>query len=235
MDRHAIITGIDMDNIVVIAFVYLIGIVVLLTFNELNYRRLKLEGEITRKFAHFTATLATVPFPYIFPSHWYVLVLALLFFIVLAVTQHSKQLKSIHDIKRKSMGSYLLPLSIYVTFLVSCLLENKFYFILPMLILAICDPMAAILGINIKKYNGRIKIGKRKIDKTWLGTTAFFVTSMIITMIALYFHREIFDFKTIWLSLLVAFAGTTGELISWRGSDNLSIPLTVIVVLMIFL
>jgi dolichol kinase len=95
--------------------------------------------------------------------------------------------------------------------------------------------MAAILGINIKKYNGRIKIGKRKIDKTWLGTAAFFVTGMIIAMIALYFRREIFDFKTLWLSLLVALAGTIGELISWRGSDNLSIPLSVIVVLMIFL
>ncbi|WP_016778533.1 diacylglycerol/polyprenol kinase family protein [Anaerophaga thermohalophila] len=224
-----------MDNIVVIAFVYLIGIVVLLAFNELNYRRLKIKGEITRKFAHFSATLATVPFPYIFPSHWYVFVLALLFFIALGVTQRSKQLKSIHDINRKSMGSYLLPLSIYVTFLISCLVENKFYYILPMLILAICDPMAAILGINIKKYNGRIKVGKRKIDKTWLGTIAFFVTGMIIAMIALYFHREIFDFKTLWLSLLVAVAGTIGELMSWRGSDNLSIPLSVIVVLMIFL
>jgi len=98
-----------MDNIIVISFVYLIGIVVLLAFNEINYRRLKIKGEITRKFAHFAATLATIPFPYIFPSHWYVLVLASLFFFGLAVTQHGKQLKSIHDIKRKSWAVIFCP------------------------------------------------------------------------------------------------------------------------------
>ncbi|MGQ1891825.1 diacylglycerol/polyprenol kinase family protein [Thermophagus sp. OGC60D27] len=224
-----------MDNIIFIAIVYLIGISVLLAFNELNYRRLNVKGEITRKFAHFSATLATLPFPYVFSSHWYVFVLAMLFFVVLAVTQKSRQLKSIHDISRKSMGSYLLPLSIYVTFLISNVLGDKFLYILPMLILAICDPMAAILGINIKKYNGRIKIGTRKLQKTWLGTISFFVTGAIIAMIALYFHLEVFNLKTFWLSLVVAFVGMLAELISWRGSDNLSIPLSVIAVLLLFL
>ncbi|MGQ1946950.1 phosphatidate cytidylyltransferase [Geofilum sp. OHC36d9] len=224
-----------MNNIIAISVIYLIGIAVLLAFNEINYRRLKIKGEITRKFAHFSATLATVPFPYIFPSHWYVLILAFLFFLALAITQYRKQLKSIHDISRKSMGSYLLPLSIYLTFLTSCLLGNKLLFILPMLILAICDPMAAILGINIKKYNGRITLGKHKFNKTWLGTAAFFITSFIIAMLALWLHRDVFDFKTYWLGLLVATAGTLGELISWRGSDNLSIPMTVVFVLVTFL
>jgi dolichol kinase len=224
-----------MDNIIVLSFIYLIGIGLLLAFNELNYRRLKIKGEITRKFAHFSATLATVPFPYIFPSHWYVLVLAFLFFLVLMLTKHGTQLKSIHGIKRKSMGSYLLPLSIYVTFLIASSLDNKFFYILPMLILAICDPMAAMLGINIKKFNGRIKIGNRKMNKTWLGTVAFFITSFIITLIALYFQRELFDLKTFWLGLLVAGVSTMAELISWRGSDNLSIPLSVILVLILFL
>lgn len=224
-----------MINTVVIAFVYLVGIALLLAFNELNYRRLGVKGEITRKFAHFASTLATVPFPYIFTSHWYVLILATIFFGALFITQHCKQLKSIHDIERKSIGSYLLPLSIYVTFLVSCLLKNKFLFILPMLILSICDPMAAILGINIKKINGKIKIFGSKLNKTWLGSGAFLITSFVISLIALYFHRELFDLKTFWLALTIAGAGTLAELFSWRGSDNLSIPLSVVLILLLFL
>ena len=224
-----------MGNIVVLSFIYLVGIILLLAFNELNYRRLNVKGEITRKFAHFAATLATVPFPYIFPSHWYVLVLAFLFFAALFITQYSKQLKSIHDIDRKSIGSYLLPLSIYVTFLISESLGNKFIYILPMMILAICDPMAAILGINIKNYNGRIKLFGYKFNKTWLGSGAFFVTSLVISIIALYFHWEAFDLKTFWLALAVAGASTLGELFSWRGSDNLTIPLSVVVILMLFM
>ena len=224
-----------MGNILLVAFVYLIGIVILLAFNELNYRRLDVKGEYTRKFAHFTATLAVIPFPYIFTSHWYVFVLGVLFFVALYVTQFSKQLKSIHDIERKSIGSYLLPFSIYTTFLISNLLENKFIYILPLLILAICDPMAAILGMNIKKYNGRIKIFGHKLNKTWLGTGAFLLTSFIISVIALYFHHELFNMKTFWLAFVVAVTGTLSELISWRGSDNLTIPLSIVLVLVVFL
>lgn len=224
-----------MGNIVILSLVYLLGISVLLIFNELNYRRFKVNGEITRKFAHFTATLAVVPFPYIFPSHWYILVLAALFFVVLFVTQHGTQLKSIHDIKRKSIGSYLLPFSIYISFLLSDLMDNKFIFILPMLILGISDPMAAILGINIKNFNGRIKIWGYKLNKTWLGSGAFLVSSFVISMLALYFNRGLFDLKAFWLSLLIAVVTTLAELVSWRGSDNLSIPLSAVAVLLLFL
>ena len=224
-----------MTNTIVIAFFYLIGIAILLIFNELNYRRLKIKGEFTRKFAHFTATLATIPFPYIFSSHWYVLLLASIFFVILLVTQHGRQLKSIHDIERKSVGSYLLPLSIYITFLISNLLQNKFLYILPMLILAVCDPMAAILGMNTKKNNGKIKLFGIKTEKTIIGTAAFFITSFIISIIALYFHRAAFDLKTFWLGLAVAGTGTLAELTGWRGSDNLSIPLSVALVLILFL
>ncbi|WP_372751792.1 diacylglycerol/polyprenol kinase family protein [Labilibaculum sp.] len=224
-----------MNNIVVLSFVYLVGIALLLAFNELNYRRLNIKGEITRKFAHFAACLATVPFPYIFTSHWYILVLALLFGVVLFITQYSNKLKSIHDIKRKSVGSYLLPLSIYLTFYLSCRLGMKIIYVLPMVILGVCDPMAAILGMNIKKMNGRIKLLGHKFNKTWLGSGAFLATSFVISIIALYFNRELFDLKTFWLAFAIALVSTLAEFISWRGSDNLTIPLSVVLMLVLFL
>jgi len=223
------------SNIIILSIVYLLGIVLLLIFNELNYRRFKIKGEITRKFAHFTTTLAVVPFPYVFTSHWYVLVLAFFFFVALLVTQHSKYLNSIHDIDRKSVGSYLLPASIYITFLISFKLNNKFIFILPMLILAVCDPMAAIIGMSIRKKNGKIRIFGITTNKTYMGSGTFLVTSFIITLIALYFHRDVFDLKTFWLASLIAITSTLAELFSWRGSDNLSIPMSVVAVLVSFL
>ncbi|MDA3953388.1 MAG: phosphatidate cytidylyltransferase [Bacteroidales bacterium] len=224
-----------MANIGILSFLYFTGIALMLAFNELIYRRLQAKGEITRKFAHFTSTLAVVPFPYIFTSHWYVLILASIFFAFLFVTQYSKKLKSIHDINRKSIGSYLLPLSIYLTFFISVKLENKFIFILPMLILGICDPMAAILGMNIKKHNGCIKLFGYKLNKTRLGTAAFLATSFIISLIALYFHREVFDLKTFLLAGSIAIVTASAELIGWRGSDNLSIPVSAVIVLVLFL
>ena len=222
-------------NTIIIAFIYFIGITLLLVFNEIIYRKLKIKGEISRKFAHFVSTLSTVPFPYIFSSHWFVLILASIFFLVLFITQNGTQLKSIHDINRKSIGSYLLPLSIYITFLISELAGSKLIYILPMLILAISDPMAAIVGMSLEKYNHRIKIFGIDTKKSMFGSGAFFISSLVICLIALYFNRENFDVTTIGLSLAVAVAGTLGEMFSWRGSDNLSVPLSVILILTIFM
>lgn len=224
-----------MNNQVAVAILYLVAIAFLLIFNELIYRRLGLKGEITRKFAHFTATLSTITFPYLFTDHWYVLILAVAFFFVLFISRHGTQLKSIHDIERKSVGSYLLPLSIYLTFLISNLLENKFLYILPIIILAVCDPMAGILGINLKKNNHRIKILGIKTKKTILGSGSFFLSGFIISIIALYFNRMVFDFKTFCLALAIAVVSTIAEMISWRGSDNLFIPMSVIAMMILFL
>jgi len=91
------------------------------------------------------------------------------------------------------------------------------------------------LGINIKNYNGRIKIFGRKLNKTWLGSGAFLASSFVISIIALYFHRGVFDLETFWLAMLLSIVTTLSELISWRGFDNLSIPLSAVVVLVVFL
>lgn len=222
-------------NTIIVAFIYLIGIALFLVFNEINYRRLKIKGEISRKFAHFVSILSTIPFPYIFTSHWFVLILASIFSLVLFISQNGAQLNSIHDIKRKSIGSYLLPLSIYITFLISELAGCRLIYILPMLILAISDPMAAIVGMSMEKYNHRIKIFGIDTKKSMFGSGAFFISSLVISLIALYFNRDNFDATTILLSMAVALAGTLGEIFSWRGSDNLSVPLSVILILIIFM
>ncbi len=224
-----------MDNQIGLAVIFLIAFLLLLTFNEIVYRRLGLKGEITRKFAHFTATLSTITFPYLFNDHWYVLALAIIFFVLLFISRNTTHLKSIHDINRISIGSYLLPVSIYLTFLVSNLMNDKFLFILPMLVLAICDPVAGILGISLKEYNHKIRILKLRLDKTWLGSFSFFVSCFIVSFIALYFHLMTFDLKIFWLSLIISVTGTFAEMFSWKGSDNLFIPMSVLLILVIFL
>jgi hypothetical protein len=100
------------SNQIALTVIILTAIALLLIFNELIYRRLGLKGEITRKFAHFTATLSTITFPYLFNDHWYVLILASIFFLVLFISRNNTYLKSIDDIQRVSVGSYLLPVAI---------------------------------------------------------------------------------------------------------------------------
>ncbi|WP_372946918.1 diacylglycerol/polyprenol kinase family protein [Mariniphaga sp.] len=224
-----------MGNQIGLTVIYMVAIALLLVFNELVYRRLGLKGEITRKFAHFTATLSTITFPYLFDNHWYVLFMAVAFFILLFVSRHRTYLKSIHDIQRISIGSYLLPVSIYLTFLVSHKLDNKFLFILPILVLAICDPVAGILGINLQQYNHKIKLFGHELQKTWLGSLSFFVSCFIISLIALYFNQEQINLQVFLIAFTVAFVSTIAEMLSWKGSDNMFIPMSVLLVLVILL
>ena len=222
-----------MGNQIALTIIFLTAFSLLLIFNELIYRRLNLKGEITRKFAHFTATLSTITFPYLFDSHWYVLALAVIFFLLLFVSRNNTFLRSIHDIKRISIGSYLLPVAIYLTFLISQMLDNMFLFILPILVLAICDPVASILGINLQQYNQRIRILTWQLEKTWLGSLSFFISCFLVSIIALYFNQLQFDLKIFWLSLVIALTGTLAELFSYKGSDNLFIPMSVLLVLVL--
>jgi phytol kinase len=224
-----------MNNQIGITLVFLVTFLLLLIFNEMVYRRLHPMGEITRKLAHFLATLSTVTFPFLFDNHWYVFALAVIFFLLLFFSRKRRYLKSIHDIDRKSLGSYLLPVAIYLTFLFSHLLDNKFMFILPILVLAICDPVAGILGMNLQVYNHQIRIFKWKLNKTSTGSISFFIACFIISLIALYFYRMSLDFKTFGLSMIIAMAGTLTEMFSWKGTDNLFIPMVVLLILVLFL
>lgn len=223
-----------MDQVLWISICYLVGISLLLVLNELNYRYWKFKGEYSRKIAHVLATLATLPFPFLFDSHWYVLALAFLFMLVLLVTRHIRQLNSIHDVSRLSYGSFLLPIGIYLAFLIYTLSGNPILYIIPISILAISDPMAAIVGMSIKKHNVPLSWPGRSSNKTLFGSLAFYISSTILcAVILIYFGIDINH--VLLVSPIIGFLGTLAELFSWRGSDNLSIPLFVQLGLLLFL
>ncbi len=220
-----------MNNTIVYSIIYFLAISTLLGFNEIIYRIKKVKGEYTRKVAHIIAVMATLPLPYIFKNHLYILILALIFFTVLYISQNSKKLNSIHDINRKSVGSYLLPLSIYTTFCISAYAGTKLIYLLPMLILGISDPIAALVGMNVKKHNKPFPVVGRFLNKSIMGSLGFFASSFIISCLGLYVYFNGFSVSIIGISFAIAIAGTLGELFSWNGTDNLTIPLSVATVL----
>ncbi|MFO7999294.1 MAG: hypothetical protein R6U86_09980 [Bacteroidales bacterium] len=223
-----------MGTQIALTILFLLAFLLLLAFIELVYKRLNLQGEYTRKLAHFSATLSTITFPYLFTDHWYVLALAVIFFVLLLGSRNTSRLRSIHDITRISSGSFLLPAAIYFAFLISHLMEDRFLFILPMLILAISDPIAGLLGMNITRYNHEIILFKHRMGKTWLGSMAFFTSAFIICLIAFYFNKGGFELQTVGLSVIIAIVTATAELLSPKGTDNLVIPMSIILVLILF-
>lgn len=213
---------------------FLAGIFFLLYFNDQLHKRFGIASEYTRKLAHFSATASTLSFPFLFTSHWYVLGLAIVFFLILLLSMNTRYLKSIHEIDRYSAGSFLLPPAIYLPFLISVKTGDPFMFILPVLILAVSDPLAGLAGYIFREGNPQIVLFSWKLRKTVYGSSAFFISSFVLSLIALGIDAHQIGADTIIAALFIAAASTTTELLSPGGSDNLTVPLIVILVLSLY-
>ncbi len=207
-----------------IAFLLLFGIA------ELLYHYLKVKVELTRKFVHFGTGLLTLMFPLLLDNHWMVLMLCISFLVILIGSLRYNLLKSINAIERKSVGSIAYPIAVY-----GCYLAYDFYdktllfYYLPILILAISDPLAALVG---KTWPwGVYKSGEDK--KTLMGSMAFFVSAFFVSLACLYFMKSI-AINGIVLSVGVAFLSSLVEAFSKNGFDNFSIPASVLICLILF-
>jgi dolichol kinase len=94
------------------------------------------------------------------------------------------------------------------------------YYYLPILTLAICDLCAAIIGYRypLKKINIYIE------TKSMGGFLAFFLSFILLNLTLIQFNYQIPLVFIIVAGLFSAFV----ELISPRGIDNITIPLSVI-------
>lgn len=208
---------------------------------EVLYYKLKVKAELTRKLVHFGTGMITLLFPLMLSNHWFVLFLCASFAIILLASMKFNMLKSINAIDRKSHGSILYPVAVYGCYLVYNYypanlgepVEACIYFYLPILTLAICDPLAALLGKNFPY--GKFKIGND--TKTLAGSFTFFISSIALTILVfLFFGKFESDLShVILISTAIAFCGSIVEAISGSGTDNITIPACVLATLILFL
>ena len=206
---------------------------------ELLYYKWKVHVDTTRKMVHVGTGFLTLLFPIMLGNHWFVLLLCASFGLLLIGSLKFKLLKSINAIDRVSYGSLLFPVAVYCCYLVyhhyAELPGNQpdtyIYFYAPILTLAICDPIAALVG---KRFPfGRFKVGKG--HKTLMGSSAFFISSLfLIFVLFTYFESYSINLGNLFLaSALFAGIGTTTEAFSRNGLDNLFIPLMVVFMLIL--
>jgi len=195
-------------------------------FAEFLYHKQKVKAEITRKIVHVGTGLLTLLFPIFLHNQWQVLFLCASFLLILLASMQFKLLPSINGIDRVSHGSVLYPVAVYGCYLAfSYAHQGLFFFYVPILTLAICDPLAALIG----KRNpfGRYQIGASK--KTLSGSFAFFVSSVFVSMLCYYFFKNQFSIPSILpMVFMIATTTTAVEAISAKGTDNIFIPAVVV-------
>lgn len=206
----------DLLNTIILSGTFL----VLFALGELMYHKFSVKSELSRKFVHLGTGLLTMLFPLLLSDHWFVLILCTSFLLILGLSLKFNLLQSINKIDRKSHGSVLYPIVVYILFLFYTTQGHLIYFYLPILILAICDPIAALVG---KRWPfGRFTILNE--TKTILGSFAFFVSSLVLcSLVFLSFGIDNL-FSLILAAILLSFVTAIIEALSQKGFDNFFIP-----------
>jgi dolichol kinase len=191
------------------------------------------DTEKSRKFVHVSGGILSLFLPYFIDSHWYVLGLCSIAFLTLLITWIRKDLPGIHKTKRKSVGSVIFPIPVYICFAVD--LEPRdthIGFYLPVLLLTFSDTIAEWSGKKWGKYGPAFFGGK----KTLIGSLFFFVSAVLLILGVMIYTDNwtiTFTLNDLYPVLIIASVATVAELVSMNGWDNLTVPLSVLAVIWI--
>ena len=200
---------------------FFLSIIALITFSEFIFKKFW-SNHTSRKVIHITVGIAVSLTPYIFTYNHQPVFLAFIFFLINFYTHRNNSLKSIHSIKRESYGTIFFPISYLL--LASLFWDYPKHLTISFFILAVADPFAFIIGRNVK---GKISYNILGDHKTMQGSIAMFTCSLIIilTLSIHFFNQWDVGYKLI-AAIIISFAVTIAEAFSYKGSDNLSIPIT---------
>ncbi len=202
-----------------------LGIFLLLVVTELLYHRKIIKGEYHRKFFHITAGGFIAFWPWLI-SWRTIQILGLLMLAVMILNRYVKVFTYHGKIPRVTYGDIFLALAIFVC---ATITDNKTFFTLAILEVALADGLAAVAGIANGKHWEYKVVGYKK---TVVGSMVFWLTSVEILTAGLLGLHNSFSFQDYYY-LLLALPPilTIVENLAIFGIDNLLVPVATIVIL----
>jgi phytol kinase len=186
--------------------------------------------EWVRKLLHVSMGLVVLSFPWLFHADWPVLVLAGVTVVGLAAVRRSRQLREqvgsvLGAVDRASLGELYFPIAVALVFVMArrepAEPPQALLYCVPILILALADAGAALVGIRY----GRLHYPTVDGEKSTEGSFAFFAVAFASTLGCLALWGGL-DAERVWLiALLLGFLAMLVEAIAWNGLDNLVLPL----------
>ncbi|MEQ1712592.1 MAG: hypothetical protein ABL908_14490, partial [Hyphomicrobium sp.] len=186
-------------------------------------RRYGWPPEVQRKAVHVATGGYALTLPLLFHEPWPVILLVALTIVVMLLLRHPAMAQrglgtAIHSVERKSYGDMLFAIA--VGFLFFRAPSNPVLFALPVLVLTLSDTAAALAGSAYGKRLFAVEAGNKSLE----GVAVFFLVTWIIAMVMLLLMTDIPRLNVVTLSLLIASFGALVEADSWRGFDNLFLP-----------
>lgn len=185
--------------------------------------RLGMNAEVQRKIIHIAVGLSSLSFPLVFSGPLPVLLLIACAIATMLILRQTKQSEKgigsvLHSVERASYGEIYLALAVAFLFFRSA--DNWILYVLPLLVISLSDSASALVGTTYGKLRFAVDDGHKSVE----GTLVFFGVTLIFSMITLLLMSEIPRPNVVILSFLIAVFCTLVEADSWRGLDNLFVP-----------
>ncbi len=209
--------------------IYSVALIGVMLVAELAYRFLHMPTEWSRKIAHVGAGITALTYPKYIDNHWIVLALTLSFTLILFISKKLKLFPSIFAVERKSSGELFFVWSTWLLFLLYITTGNKIYYYLPFAIVVFADPAAALIGQSFPIKHYTIKGHQKSLG----GSITFFIFSLFLTLFIIP-AIDLDSIKTILFAIFFSIILTMVEAFSFRGVDNISIPLVAIILLKLY-
>ncbi|MDQ3094301.1 MAG: hypothetical protein M3Q70_03970 [bacterium] len=204
------------------AFLALLPLGLIGLASEAFWRTGVLKGEAGRKFIHILGGVWIALWPLFLPMpHIAVLSAGLLIGLVISRLLHI--FHAVYDVKRRTYGEYFYPIAIL---LCAVLAEARWHFAAAVLILAVADGLAAVVGTRYEKRTKVYHVWEAK--KTILGTAVYFASCVVVFIAVGGIYAQVLPIVTI---LLMSILATLSENILPFGTDNLIIPLSIVLLL----
>ncbi len=129
-------------------------------------------------------------------------------------------LPGINSVGRKSLGTFFYSVSIGVLIAWFWYLEQPFYAVMGILIMAWGDGLAALIGQRFGKHKYNVLGGQKSLEGSLTMTLVSFIISILILLAV-----QGNTWETWLISFVVAVVATGLEAISFLGIDNLTVPL----------
>jgi phytol kinase len=198
-------------------------------------KRCALGPELSRKIMHLALGASALTFPWIFHSVWPPMVIAAMTIGVLVVLRSgvlgTDASTVVHGIVRRSEGDLYFPIAAAAAFILSRG-DTQLYSI-PLLTLTLADTIAAVVG---RRYgHTSYPTLDHRARKSAEGSLAFFAVAFLATYVSLAAGASLHPTHALLIAALFGIHVTLIEAASWRGLDNLFVPVFGLLLLRRFL
>ncbi|MCY4170850.1 MAG: hypothetical protein OXF08_04530 [Bacteroidetes bacterium] len=188
-------------------------------------KRWNVHQEILRKAVHVCSGLFALPLPWIFDDALPVIIAGGLIGATLVSARLIPSMRRsigtiMGGVQRNTLGEIYFVISVVILFLISQ--GQWLLYVVPVLTMSLADTAAAVIGIRYGQMQYQTSEGIKSVE----GSLAFFLVTFFSTHLPLLLFTDTGRLESILIAAILALLVMMLELISWRGLDNIFVPLS---------